>query len=147
MTTRVEQVFGSTLQTSELWLKETMEALRTDDAALAYRALRTVLHAIRDHLPPAEVLDLSAQLPMLLRGMFLEGWQPSRPPRKFHRAELLQAVHENVQGNGVLARGEEIVRAVFRVLGQRVSAGEIADMRATLPHEFAAYWPRRQASS
>ena len=73
--------------------------------------------------------------------MFLEGWEPSRAPRKFHRAELLQAVYENVQGDGWLGRAEEIVRAVFRVLDQRVSAGEISDLRATLPHDFATFWP------
>jgi uncharacterized protein (DUF2267 family) len=46
-----------------------------------------------------------------------------------------------------LARGfpepdpERVTRAVFRILAERVSQGEIRDVRLVLPAELADLWP------
>ena len=48
-------------------------ALGTDDRQDAYRAVRGVLHTLRDRLPVEESAQLAAQLPTLLRGVFYEG--------------------------------------------------------------------------
>jgi uncharacterized protein (DUF2267 family) len=34
-----------------------------------------MLHALRDRLPPEIAVHLSAQLPMLVRGIYYEGWK------------------------------------------------------------------------
>jgi uncharacterized protein (DUF2267 family) len=65
--------FEVTLQHSQTWLDDVLDELRTDDRPLAYAILRGVLHALRDRLPQAEVVDLGAQLPMLLRGLYYDG--------------------------------------------------------------------------
>ena len=45
-------VFDTTVQESNLWLKDAMEHLHTEDRHLAYLALRGTLHALRDRIGP-----------------------------------------------------------------------------------------------
>ena len=74
--------FDKTVQESNLWLKDVMERLDTRDRHHAYSTLRAVLHALRDRIGPESAAHLGAQLPMLLRGLFYEGWDPTGKPSK-----------------------------------------------------------------
>jgi uncharacterized protein (DUF2267 family) len=58
----------------------------------AYQALRAVLQTIRDGLPVMEPVHLGSQLPMLVRGMYYEGWTPLDKPLKLTRDEFLTCV-------------------------------------------------------
>ena len=40
----------------------------------AGRILTAILHALRDIIPPAESLQLIAQLPMFLKAVYVNGW-------------------------------------------------------------------------
>ena len=83
-------VFDTTLQKTHLGLNDLMEVLVCPDRHRAYRALRATLHALRDRLTVDEVAQLGAQLPMLIRGFYYEGWDPSgKPLRERHRAQFL----------------------------------------------------------
>jgi len=81
MTTGLD-TFDRTVQESNLWLKDVMERLNTHDRHHAYSTLRAVLHALRDRIGPENAAHLGAQLPMLLRGLFYEGWDPTGKPTK-----------------------------------------------------------------
>jgi hypothetical protein len=49
--------------------------------------LRETLHAVRDFLTVDEAADLSAQLPVLIRGLFFEGWVPAKTPAKMRSVD------------------------------------------------------------
>src|ERR1700719_1588627 len=67
------EVFDKTVQTTNAWLKEIMEANGLDRRR-AYRVLAAVLHALRDRLTVDEVAQLGAQLPILVRGLYYDQW-------------------------------------------------------------------------
>ncbi len=75
------EVFDKTIQTTNSWLNEIGEDLGPDRQR-CYNALRAVLFALRDRLTVEEAADLSAQLPMLIRGIFYEGYRPSIMPQR-----------------------------------------------------------------
>ena len=63
------EVFDKTIQTTHVWLNEIGETIGPDKQR-CYHALRAVLFALRDRLTTEEAFHLSAQLPMLVRGIF-----------------------------------------------------------------------------
>jgi len=51
----------------------------------AYKGLRAVLQTVRVRLPLDLAVHFGAQLPMLVRGLYYEGWEPSKGPIKMSR--------------------------------------------------------------
>ena len=134
-------VFDRTLHKTHEWLKQLMEALPTDDRHVAYVALRATLHALRDRITVEEVAHLGAQLPMLIRGFYYEGWDPTGKPLKVrHREEFLARIGEELKG-GTRIDPEAAATAVFAVLAARLAGGEIEDVKHILPAELRDLWP------
>jgi uncharacterized protein (DUF2267 family) len=138
-------VFDTTLQKTNGWLQDLMQALNWTDRHMAYSALRATLHALRDHLTVEEVAQLGAQLPMLIRGFYYEGWDPTgKPLRERHLEQFLAHIDRQFSDADrvdSLVDSEQVARAVFWVLTQRISIGEVADVRHVLPAEIRALWP------
>jgi uncharacterized protein (DUF2267 family) len=137
------EVFDRTLHKTHTWLKEIMETLGIKDRHRAYMALRAVLHALRDRLTVEEAAQLGAQLPMLIRGLYYEGWDPTgKPLKERHKEEFLAHVARELRTpSGPALDPEAAVRAVFGVLAHRVTEGELADIVGLLPKELRALWP------
>jgi uncharacterized protein (DUF2267 family) len=134
-------VFDRTLHKTNAWLADIMQVLGSPDRHPAYLALRTTLHALRDRLPVEEVADLGAQLPMLVRGFYYEGWDPTAKPVKLrHKEDFLAGIEQEMRGDETLDP-ERAARAVFAVLAARVAEGEIEDVRHVLPAEVRHLWP------
>ena len=53
------------------------------------KALRGVLHVIRDMLKMEEVFTLSNHLPLMIRGIYFEGYNPYEVPVMIYNRELL----------------------------------------------------------
>jgi uncharacterized protein (DUF2267 family) len=142
MSTTGLDVFDRTVQKTNSWLKSLMEELDWEDRHKAYSALRVTLHALRDRLTIEEVAQLGAQLPMLIRGFYYEGWDPTGKPLKVRqREEFLERIAEYFVSAGDPRHPEPVARAVFSVLAQRVSDGEIEDVKHVLPEELRSLWP------
>jgi uncharacterized protein (DUF2267 family) len=138
--------FDHTLQKTNLWLREIRRELWWMESDRAYHALRAVLHALRDRLPIHEAVNLGAQLPLLLRGCYYEGWKPSRKPGEDRTKEqFLSHVARELRGDRRLEDFEEIVSTVFATLERHVTAGEIEDVKSNLPAELRALWPSHAA--
>jgi uncharacterized protein (DUF2267 family) len=76
-----------TIQETNIWLKALGEKLHFTERHYAYSALRAVLHALRDRLTPEMAVHLGAQFPMLLRGLYYEGWHIAGKPTKDRSAQ------------------------------------------------------------
>jgi uncharacterized protein (DUF2267 family) len=88
-----------------------------------------------------EVAQLGAQLPILIRGIYYEGWDPTGAPLKLrHKEEFLARIAQELEGSGA-ADSESVARAVFGVLAARVTSGEIEDVKHVLPAEVRQLWP------
>lgn len=126
-------IIDHTVQQTNAWLEEVAERLETDDHRAAYRALRAYLHALRDRLTVDEAAQLAAQLPLLIRGIYYENWNPSKTPVKYHHIdEFLARVKDEAELPGETS-ASYVVSVVAEVLRGHVSAGEIDDIRAQLP--------------
>lgn len=146
MSTTGHAGFDRTIQETNTWLNGISDAMGDPRRPVAYHALRGMFFALRDRLPVAEAFDLAAQLPMLLRGLFFEGYRPQGKPEKYHREAFLGRVRDELQHAGG-ANAETAVRAVFRVLEQHVGPGEIQDVREALPDDLRALWPATSAET
>ena len=95
------EVFDDTIQKTNIWLKDIMESLGRDNRRLAYRALRAVLHALRDRMTVEEAAHLSAELPMLVRGIFYEQYRPADMPVKIRdQQEFLDTINQEIADLG-----------------------------------------------
>lgn len=135
------EVIEHTVQLTHEWINELCDRLGWNSHRDALRLLRVTLHQIRDHLGHEELAQFSAQLPLLLRGMFFEGWTPAHTPIHNRKAEHFVAAISAQVGDVTGSRGAEDIIAVFRTLNARISAGEIADVKAGLPTPIRQMWP------
>ncbi|MEX2353350.1 MAG: DUF2267 domain-containing protein [Gammaproteobacteria bacterium] len=141
MTTGLE-IFDTTVQESNLWLKDLMGYLGVNDRRQAYSILRATLHAIRDRIGPRNAIHLGAQLPMLLRGLYYEGWiMDATPSKERHKQAFLDHVNHDA-GNALGINTETAVRAVFEVIWDKIDPGEVAKIIELFPAEVRELWPR-----
>jgi len=150
MSTNGIRAFDKTLQLTHIWLNEVTDELGFGDRRTALKAIRAVLHALRDRLTVVEAAQLSAQLPLLLRGVFFEGWAPhpdGNPTGSRRREDFLARVSDAFDVASDDHDPQDVVRAVLIVLERHVSAGEIEDVVRQLPDELLALWPEEDAAA
>jgi uncharacterized protein (DUF2267 family) len=136
------EVFDRTIHKTNIWLKDLMETLESGDRQEAYITLRATLHALRDRLTIEEVAQFAAQLPMLIRGFYYEGWDPTgKPTKERHIDDFLMRINQELKPHGI--DPELAARAVFLVLANRISEGEIEDVEHVLPREIRELWPSK----
>lgn len=121
---------------ANIWLKDVATELGDEDRHYAYRALRAVLHALRDRLTVDVAAKLAAQLPTLIRGIYYEDWDPSGTPMP---ARTVDSFLEHVLSEGRFSGETEAsvaVTAVAAVLRKRVTPGEIDAILAVIPQRL-----------
>ena len=140
MTTGLD-VFDTTVQETNLWLKDVMERIGTYDRHSAYSTLRAVLHAVRDRIGPENAAHLGAQLPMLIRGLYYEGWDPTgKPTKERHEAQFLAHIAKELP-RAEVGEVERGTRAVLDVLSKRIDRGAAVKIAIIFPEELLKFWP------
>jgi uncharacterized protein (DUF2267 family) len=135
MTTGLD-VFDATVQQTNLWLKDLMARIPAVDRHYAYQLLRATLHAFRDRVGPENAVHFGAQLPMLIRGFYYEGWQPAKSQTKTRHLDDFLGAIELDAGRGLGSDIGSKVKAVFAVIASRIDAQEIEKLRKVLPAEL-----------
>jgi uncharacterized protein (DUF2267 family) len=106
----------------------------------SYAALRAVLHTLRDRLIVEETAHFAAQLPMLIRGIYYTGWDPSRVPVKMHREEFFARVRREFPYE-VEGGMEPLVDTVLESLRLHITDGEWQAVKSMLPMDLATVLP------
>ncbi|MET8265637.1 DUF2267 domain-containing protein [Micromonospora arida] len=134
--------FESSLDKTNLILKDIENAYGwpKERRNQSYAALRTVLHLLRDRLPVDESVEFAQQLPVLVRGIYFDGWVPSDVPIKLNRDDFLYEVR---QGFPYDAEGgaERVTQVVLDTLRRHVTQGEWQDVKDTMPKDLATMMP------
>jgi uncharacterized protein (DUF2267 family) len=106
----------------------------------SYGALRAVLHALRDRMPIEETAQLGAQLPMIVRGIFYEGWDPTVVPVKMGREEFLERVRLDFPWEvpGGIAH---LVQTTLNAVRRYTTEGQWQDVKTGMPKELASIIP------
>jgi uncharacterized protein (DUF2267 family) len=134
--------FDTTIEKTNIVLKDIEDAYGwpKERRQQSYDALRAVLHALRDRLTVDEAADLGAQLPMLVRGLYYEGWDPSKAPVKMDKEEFLDRVRQQFRYE-VEGGVELLVTRVLDALRRYVTEGEWDEVRSSLPQDLRRLVP------
>jgi uncharacterized protein (DUF2267 family) len=127
------------LQKMNEWIKEIEAELGVENPHSAYKALRAVLHALRDRVTAAEACDLGAQLPLIARGIYYEAWKPNRSPQAFRHAEaFLERISTEFASE---ADPTLLLQAVLKVLAREIDPGVLEHVYGMMPGEVQDLWP------
>ncbi len=106
------------------------------DTSKASRLLRATLHTLRDQSSFEESMQFLSQLPLFIKGIYVDGWNPGTRRNHFrHLDDFVMAV-QHAGGFGVCENPLEKlhdVQSVMHVVAEYVSEGEMDDFRKTIP--------------
>jgi uncharacterized protein (DUF2267 family) len=137
-------VFDKTVQTTNIWLDEITSALGPD-RQLAWKVLSVVLHKLRDRMPVELSAHLSAELPLLVRGVYYDQFEPEKQPTDCSFEEFVEEVSEWLSVTRPVDP-KDAIRAVFTVLSRHLPHGQIAKVQDALPQDLRAFWTSTEES-
>lgn len=136
-------IFDSNLQDANAWLEELASLGNFKDEAQAYSGMRAVLHSLRDRLIAEEATHLGSHLPMIIRGIYYEGWKLSKAPNiERTKQQFLDSVSASLHNNTTIDP-EMATRTVFRQLKKHVPQGELEHVINMLPKAVREMWPEK----
>ena len=139
-----QSTINHTVQLTHEWVHQIDEMMPWDDSNKTFRLLRAVLHTLRDMTGVEETAQFSAQLPLLLRGIYFEGWDPTATPAPLReKPDFLARVIDGFAPDR-LDQPEAAVIAVLGMINTRISAGEIRDIRSGMRKSVRDIWPEPQ---
>ena len=135
------EALNHAVQITHVWINDLDERLGWGNKPRAYRLLKAVLHALRDWLQINESAHFAAQLPELLRGVYYEQWRPAGTPvKKRDKADFVARVEDSFKADPLEIPAQAIL-AVFELLSEKLTRGEIEKVRHALPQDLRNLWP------
>ncbi|MFZ9503810.1 MAG: DUF2267 domain-containing protein [Cyclobacteriaceae bacterium] len=108
----------------------------------AGRVLRAVLHALRNRISAEESLQFIAQLPMALKGLYVDGWKMATLHKSVRTlddlADEIIAEGGRTAWRDFASKADAMLalRSVMKVLSKFISAGEFKDIAAIMPEQL-----------
>ncbi len=133
--------FDHAVHEGNLWLGKIDDRLHLGNRGLARATLRATLHVLRDRLTPEMAVHLSAQLPLVVRGLFFEGWKLSQSPSEDDNSEQFCTHVATLLPPNFPVDTRLVVGAVFEVLWTELDPGETAKIIDFLPRALRSLWP------
>jgi uncharacterized protein (DUF2267 family) len=140
------EVFDKTLETTHVWLNEIMEEIGPD-RQVAWKVLSIVLHKLRDRLPIGLAANLGAQLPLLVRGVYYDQFEPAKLPSACNNREEFVAEVEKWLADTRPVDPDQAVNSVFSLLSRHVSQGQIDKVKEALPKSLRQSWEAAEQRS
>ena len=108
----------------------------------AGRVTVAVFHTLRDKLSTEESFHLLAQLPTILKGVYVEGWDVGRQAERTDtlRDFFSQLRNQDAAAESDFSTDDEALKgfkAVLRVLSHYISDGEMKHVKQQLPRPVA----------
>lgn len=130
------QVFDASLQkTNELLEKIEKDMGWAGRREQTYKALRVVLHALRDRLTVEDSANFSAQLPVIIKGTYYDGWKPEQVPIKMSKDDFVNRVQSEFQFS-IDRDISEMIKIIFNNLFETMGEDESKDLKEKLPQDL-----------
>lgn len=118
----------------------TQEIKPAEDINRVFIVWRAVMHTLRDRIHMGESLDLLSQLPMILKGLYVENWQYHEQSslqyetleEMVRQVEELQSKYGEDQFNWEIST-EDIITVILSSLDPYISQGQWDHIKAQLP--------------
>lgn len=131
------EVFDKTIHSTHTWLNEIGETIGPDKQR-CYHALRAVLTSLRDRLTIEQSAHLAAELPLLVRGIYYEGFRPADLPLPLRSQDQFVTLVASRFGNIGPVNPHASTIAVFRVLQRHLPRPMVEKVKDALPKEIRA---------
>lgn len=111
----------------------------------AGQILRAVLYAMRSHINLDESLQVIARLPMALKSVYVDQWDPWHSFHRIHHVdEFIAEVRKNDKPSPAYSfendkSVKQAVGGVFNTLSHYLSEGEFRDVIAVMPRELKEF--------
>jgi uncharacterized protein (DUF2267 family) len=101
----------------------------------AWKSLRAVVQTLCDRLPTDLAVHFGSQLPMLVRGLYYEGWEPSKVPIKMSREEFLAVAQSRIIADRVIDLVETVQNALA-IVANHIGGGEMHKVMDAFPRDI-----------
>ncbi len=124
------------------WVREVAAELTIPEEK-AHRIIRVVLHALRKRIPLEESFHLISQLPIVWKGIYVDGWKPGTAFERLNGIdEYIQSLREEDKGMagydfGNDQNAKKAIYAVWKLLANHISEQEIMQICNSLPREIS----------
>jgi uncharacterized protein (DUF2267 family) len=134
------------VQNTVLWLNDIQAELHWEDRDMVYKATKAVLQTIRDRLPYEELFHFSANLPMIMKGMLIDSYDPIKDKKEKIKTE--EEFYDHVQNyydsqRRDIISAKEATSGVINTFFNRVGEGEMQKVADTMPLKLKPLFRQR----
>lgn len=133
------------LRDAQGWLASAGHRINTRSSQVALACLRGTLHTLRAQLDVRRAIEVGERLPLVMRGVFFDGWDPhDAPPPAATKDEFVGRVAAD-NGRNPRIKAERAAKAALEVIFERLPAAVTARIVERLPENLRELWPDEPA--